>query len=221
MTNRNPVKQLFITFPHSTVDKQEFRDMLLRFEPDYYKICEEKHKDGSPHLHAVIRFKNKYSQSFIIKYFKEVLPDDYKRIDVKPVRSIKNSIAYVSKEDENPLESGSYSSNRNPQRNQLDKFARELGYSDSVSCGQHQVKIAEYQDKLYEFGIKYFKDLSWIGHGTPSAWELYVCVHCETLMEEQIFKKFFNLMESSPFFPILKDDITFIANKLNFPLNYP
>lgn len=108
MTNRNPVKQLFITFPKSIVDKCEFRDGLLRFEPDYYKVCEEKHKDGTPHLHAVVRFKNKYSKAYVLKYFKELYPDDYKRIDVQAVRSIKKSLEYLSKEDPNPLESGTF-----------------------------------------------------------------------------------------------------------------
>ncbi|KPA15700.1 hypothetical protein MHK_004093, partial [Candidatus Magnetomorum sp. HK-1] len=112
MTNRNPVKQLFITFPHSVCDKCKFRDDLLRFEPDYYKVCEEKHKDGTPHLHAVVRFKNKYSKAFVLRHFKEIYPDDYKRIDVKPVRSIKKSIQYLSKEDPFPLESGTFSDSR-------------------------------------------------------------------------------------------------------------
>ena len=105
MTNRNPVKQIFITFPKSNIDKSTFRDMLLRFEPSYYKVCEEKHKDGTPHLHAVLVFKNKYSKAFILKYFKEKLPEDFKRIDIQPVRSIKNSLQYLSKEDPEPLES--------------------------------------------------------------------------------------------------------------------
>lgn len=117
MTNRNPVKQLFITFPQSgSIDKHQFRDALLRFEPDYYKICQETHKDGNPHLHAVVRFKNKYSRAFVIKYFKEKYPDSYKRIDVKPVRSIRNALAYISKEDTNPLESAEYKDNRDPQK---------------------------------------------------------------------------------------------------------
>lgn len=134
MTNRNPVKQLFITFPHSTVDKCIFRDDLLRFEPDYYKVCEEKHKDGSPHLHAVVRFKNKYSKSFVLKYFKEKYPEDYKRIDVKPVRSIKKSITYLSKEDANPLESGPYEDNRKPINNMYTSFARKMGYKTVQEC---------------------------------------------------------------------------------------
>ncbi len=45
MTNRNPIKQVFITFPQSTgIDKHSFRDKLLRFEPDFYHIVEEHHK---------------------------------------------------------------------------------------------------------------------------------------------------------------------------------
>lgn len=113
MTNRNPVKQLFITFPKSNIDKHTFRDALLRFEPEYYKVVEEKHKDGTPHLHAVIKFKNKYSKSFIIKYFKEKYPNDYKRIDVQIVRSIQKSLEYLSKEDTSPLETaGGYQESR-------------------------------------------------------------------------------------------------------------
>lgn len=111
-TNRNPVKQLFLTFPHSTCDKQQFRDDLLRFEPDYYKVCEEKHKDGTPHLHAIVRFKSKYSKAFVLRHFKELYPNDYKRIDIKPVRSIKNAIQYLSKEDPAPLESGAFKDGR-------------------------------------------------------------------------------------------------------------
>lgn len=144
MTNRNPVKQLFITFPHSTCDKIEFRDKLLRFEPDYYKLCEEKHQDGTPHLHAVIRFKNKYSQSHVLKYFKQIFPDDYKRIDVKPVRSIKKAIDYLSKEDPFPLESGPFESLRNPQRNWAINFARKLGYNDLnhlVEACDHRLNV--------------------------------------------------------------------------------
>lgn len=107
-SNRNPVKQLFITFPHSHVDKSTFRDTLLRFDPSYYKVCEEKHKDGTPHLHAVIKFKSKYSQPFILKYYKEIYPEHFQRIHIKAIRSIKHSIDYLSKEDPEPLESGSF-----------------------------------------------------------------------------------------------------------------
>lgn len=120
--NRNPVKQLFITFPHSVCDKNTFRDNLLRFEPEYYKIAEEKHKTGEPHLHAVIKFKNKYSKSIVLKHFKQLYPDDYKRIDIQAVRSIKKSIEYLSKEDPTPLESGEFKDSRGYSKEKLIKY---------------------------------------------------------------------------------------------------
>lgn len=119
MPNRNPVKQLFITFPKSNVTKNKFRDDLLRFEPSYYKVVQETHEDGSPHLHAIVKFKNKYSKSFVLKHFKEKYPDDYKRIDIKPVRSIKNAINYLSKEDPEPLESGEFKDGRGNTKTRL------------------------------------------------------------------------------------------------------
>lgn len=146
MTNRNPVKQLFFTFPKSTIDKQQFRDDLLRFEPDYYKVVQESHADGTPHLHAVVRFKNKYSKAYVLKYFKGLYPNDYKRIDVKPVRSIKRALLYLSKEDSNPLVSGEYKDNRQPQNNWLNKLAREWGYLDSNDLMEKQ---REYK-RIYE-----------------------------------------------------------------------
>lgn len=146
--NRNPVKQLFITYPKSVCDKHTFRDHLLKFEPDYYKIVEEHHKDGTPHLHAVIRFKNKYSKAYILKYFKEVYPDDYKRIDVAPVRSIKNALKYLSKEDTQPLTSGEYTENRNPAQNQRNSVARECGYNTIEAMLASHQKEQEYFARL-------------------------------------------------------------------------
>jgi len=111
-SNRNPVKQVFITFPKSTVDKITFRDIFLKFTPVYYKVVEEKHKDGTPHLHAVIKFKDKFSCSHILKHCKAHFPDDWKRIDIKPVRSIRHALDYLSKEDTSPCTSGEYKETR-------------------------------------------------------------------------------------------------------------
>lgn len=158
MSNRNPMKQFFITFPHSNVDKVNFRDALLRFDPDYYKIAEEKHKDGTPHLHGVIRTKNTFTKKFLLNYFAEKYPDDYKRIDIKPVRSIKNSINYLSKEDKNPLESGEYIEKRNPVKASQTAFARECGY-DNVD--QMLEYYRERDKSLDEFAKLLFKEYQW------------------------------------------------------------
>lgn len=141
--NRNPVKQMFITFPHSNVDKYAFRDVLLKLDPEYYKICEEHHKDGSPHLYAVVKYKNKFSKSHILKFFEKEFPNDYKRIDIETVRSIKNALAYLSKEDNEPLESGQYQETRgtNRERNveKLENdFARALGYCNKQDLDEHE-----------------------------------------------------------------------------------
>lgn len=128
MPNRNPVKQLFITFPKSNVDKNTFRDSLLQFQPSFYKVVEEKHKDGTPHLHAIVKFTNKYSVSHVLKKFKEIYPNDYKRIDVEPVRSISKALEYLSKEDQMPLSSGVYVENRGG-TNFRSSAAKALGYS--------------------------------------------------------------------------------------------
>lgn len=207
MTNRNPVKQLFITFPKSNVDKVEFRDALLRFEPSYYKVCEEKHKDGTPHLHAVVKFKNKYSKAYVLKYFKEIYPTDYKRIDVKPVRSIKNAIAYLSKEDESPLESGPFQDSRNPQRNSLNKFVHELGFSDIADCAEYCNMRNEMLQSMCSLSHKYLEELDFIG-GPETSQDFLQSLK---FAEKESYDKFRNYSIKR----IQKDDITFFNKVLN------
>ena len=200
MSNRNPMKQFFITFPKSTIDKNQLRDELLKFDPEYYKVCEEKHKDGSPHLHAVIKFKNKFSKAHILKKFKEKYPDDYKRIDVEPVRSIKQAINYLSKEDPHPLESGTYQETRNPQQNWREKFAKDLGFQsvdDLVNQRKEEIhRIQEFRDKILQ------KELDYIDYDIPE-------MDYET-------KKSYNKIFSE--FQFSKDDITKISK--HFEIKY-
>jgi len=132
MTNRNKIKQWFFTYPQWINEtKLDVRDKILSsYNIDYYKICKETHQDGNPHFHAVIRMRESISKSQIIKKFKDIYPNDYKRIDVKPVRSIKHSLQYLSKEDTTPLESaGGFVSKRNPRNSILTTFVRSLGYN--------------------------------------------------------------------------------------------
>lgn len=145
MVNRNPVKQVFITLPHSHIDKHTLRDFLLQFNPEFYKVSEEHHKDGTPHLHAVVKFKNKYSCTHIVKKFKDEYPNEYKRFDVKPVRSIKHSIRYISKEDPDPLTNGPFVESRNPNRNNLESVAHSFGHS---SYADMLLDIREARQKL-------------------------------------------------------------------------
>lgn len=200
MTNRNPVKQVFITFPKSNIDKHTLRDFLLQFNPEYYKVVQETHEDGSPHLHAVVKFKNKYSSKHIINKFKDDYPDDYKRFDVKPTRSIKNAIAYLSKEDPNPLTTGEYKDGRDPHANWRNKFARDLGYSSVEDCINHHQEQTRIISKFltYSHHMEHLHDVS------P-----------EKDLPYDILK-IRNKINSDPEFFISKDDMTKIFSYYGF-----
>ena len=148
MTNRNKIKQWFLTYPQWINEtKLVVRDKLLSsYNIDYYKICKETHEDGKPHFHAVIRMRESISKSQILSKFRTLYPNDYKRIDVKPVRSIKHSLQYLSKEDTSPLEStGGFISNRNPRNSILTTFVRTLGYNSLADFyEQYPIETALY-----------------------------------------------------------------------------
>lgn len=209
MTNRNPVKQVFITFPKSNIDKVTMRDFLLQFNPEYYKVVEEEHKDGTPHLHAVVKFKNKYSCSNIIKKFSDVYPADYKRLDVHPTRSIKNAIQYLSKEDPSPLESGTFVDNRNPQKNWSNKFARELGYNSVDDLLRSHKEELEMRESLSTHIVKTEDNLRKMGYAIE-----------EMILENFTYdeKKIRLQILQNPQNYISKDDMTKIAKVYDFKL---
>lgn len=98
------IKQFFITMPRSEgITKLDFYRTLSRYQMSYCKIVEEKHKDGSPHLHALVVFENTYTKNFILNYLQKEYPDYSKRVDVDGARSLKNSDVYLNKDDTNAL----------------------------------------------------------------------------------------------------------------------
>lgn len=140
--NRNPVKYLFITYPHSTVSKTEFIQSIEdRFELDYYKVCEESHASGEPHLHALVRFVNKYSKNKVLQHLQSVYPDASKRMDVAIVRSIDHADAYLDKEDQDTISRGIL---RQPYKVKWCKlytdFCKEIGLGDIKSFGEYLEK---------------------------------------------------------------------------------
>lgn len=107
MPNRNPLKRFFVTFPKSTESKQQFADRFHeQFPCQYLEIAQESHEDGTPHLHLVAFLKEKASKTKILKYFKDEYPDDYKRIDIAPVRKPSHALKYIRKEDDDPYTVG-------------------------------------------------------------------------------------------------------------------
>lgn len=51
---------VLLTYPQCPLAKEEVYDFLVaKFDPQHILVAHEKHADGSPHLHAFLRFKNK------------------------------------------------------------------------------------------------------------------------------------------------------------------
>lgn len=133
--NRNPMNWCFLTFPQSQqVSKEMFLESMTPLGPFTFTcVARETHEDGSPHLHALVRFVNALSKSKVIKFFKETYPDDYKRIDVGRIKrqsSPYHAYVYLTKEDPEPLICGDPPVHNDPFRARLDRFARDLGHSN-------------------------------------------------------------------------------------------
>lgn len=219
--NRNPMKQFFITFPKSgVVDRQSLLTAVSRFEPDYYLVVRETHADGSPHLHAIIRCKNKYSKSFILKHFKEIYPNDNKRIDVDGIRSISNAIAYLDKEDKTPLTSGPYKDSRNPQRNCNNKFMRELGYnslSDLSDAVEEKSKQTEWIVKTCKNHLRDFMFMQSIRNPQQAVDIMFYYIEYE---KQRMFEEIVDLKTSCFKISFSIDDITNLFKSLNLKLDY-
>jgi len=115
MTNRNPVKRIFITWPQTKTTKQELLDFLMsKFNIQYLLISQETHEDGGKHLHACVLTNNPYSTGHILKKFKSNYPDEYKRVHVKPCRSFPHANEYLFKEDPDPLVFGTLPKDQDP-----------------------------------------------------------------------------------------------------------
>jgi len=102
-------KMFFLTFPQNDLDKAEFMLRLTNDLPRQTKVplswgivVREKHKDDSPHLHAILCFERPLQISNC-RFF------DFlggKHGDVKPVTNLKNQLAYLYKYDTEPLKFG-------------------------------------------------------------------------------------------------------------------
>lgn len=61
---RLQAKRIFLTFPQCSRKKEEaVEHLLLKFpdQLDWYIVAEEAHKDGTPHLHCALQFKEKFA----------------------------------------------------------------------------------------------------------------------------------------------------------------
>lgn len=205
MTNRNKCKQWFYTFPQTNEEKFNFRDNLQDIHTmKYYKIVQETHKDGGKHLHAVIVLNKGLSKSQILKKIKNKYPDNYKRIDVQSIRSVKHAINYLSKEDTAPLESvGSYQDPRNPYNSFIMSIARSNGFSNIETYRAHVKDIllqkSQRESRILELIYKFEQKVS----KCPRLTNLPQIKHMQHL-RDRVNKYSTSILS--------KDDITFFQN---------
>jgi hypothetical protein len=95
-------KSVFLTYPKCLLTKEELLHFFndLRHKYKYVIICIENHKDGTPHLHAVIKFDKKID-------IKKETYFDFKGYhpNIQTTKNINASINYIKK-DGNFLEDG-------------------------------------------------------------------------------------------------------------------
>lgn len=107
-SNRNKIRQWFITYPQwSPNKKEELLNLFLlsaEYKLIYYKIAQESHEDGNPHYHLILKLEEGLSKNKLLTLLKDAYPENYKRIDVKSIRSLKASVQYLDKEDKSCLE---------------------------------------------------------------------------------------------------------------------
>lgn len=89
-------KQLLLTWPQNSKSKKDVLDGIKTFIPyEWACVSEEKHKDGSPHLHAVIKAKER-------KRWPHVNLDKIggKHGNYKGTTSLYNSLKYIIKDED-------------------------------------------------------------------------------------------------------------------------
>lgn len=135
MVHRNPLEKFFITFPQTTISREEFSLSLPSFK--YIKTVQETHEDGNFHLHTIIELEKPISKVAFIKFLTQKYPEDYKRIKVESLRSISHADVYLNKEDSQAYVSGTPPKSKQDiqysnklSRHWIDqrKFAHAMGY---------------------------------------------------------------------------------------------
>jgi len=91
---RFSARAAFLTYPQCTASAQALHDFLHDLAPTkYIHVAKEHHADGSPHLHALVCFTNKFSsRNARIFDFQENHPN------IQPARDTKAVDEYLDKD---------------------------------------------------------------------------------------------------------------------------
>jgi len=97
--------RVFLTYPKNDTPKEVVLQRAVNFwkeELEWAVVAVESHKDGTPHLHAILSFVAK--KNFRSASFADFLAG--KHGDYKAVKNLRKSLVYIQKQDKEPAEHG-------------------------------------------------------------------------------------------------------------------
>lgn len=123
---------MYLTYPRCNLSKETLLEELKTLKPvQRYAICQEKHQDGSLHLHALLCYDKKH-ESVNERYY------DIRGFhpNVQPGRSITDIYTYITKD-------GDYIANFNP--NKKARFSVEMEDAETKEDFLNLIKQSDYQ----------------------------------------------------------------------------
>ena len=90
-------RQWFLTYPQCPLPKEQVLRLLEPLGLKHYVIAEEKHKDGSPHIHAYVKLEEKIR--FKENYFDLIDLGETYHGHYESVRNYDSVVAYCTKEE--------------------------------------------------------------------------------------------------------------------------
>lgn len=150
-------KRYFLTYPQCNMDKTMVADWLLsQHEVHQCIVAEEKHEDGSPHLHVYLTYE-KSKRVSRADYFDLGNPENPEEIfhpNIQTCKNMKKCIEYITKDDKEPAQhnidfkailAGKSSKFAIIARHIMDgKTMLDINESDPGFVLQHKRKLEEY-----------------------------------------------------------------------------
>jgi len=156
----------FLTYPKNNATKEEFIENLKEISCTHGVrgaiVAQEKHQDGTNHLHAVIQFNERFRTrvaSFFDKLTAGAEHDEGKHGNYQCARNLQACIDYVRKSDPAPLTYGEIRTGRKPssKETRLDQLVKVIKEGSSMDQAEerdpgsfclHKRRLEDYQAYL-------------------------------------------------------------------------
>lgn len=151
-------KRYFLTFPKCTLDKTMVLEFLVsQHEVHQAIVAEEKHEDGSPHLHVYLTYEKakRISRADYFDIGNPENPDEIFHPNIQSVKNMKECVKYITKEDKEPAQhnisfkdilAGKSSKFAVIAQSVMDgKSLLQINETDPGFVLQHKRKLEEYQ----------------------------------------------------------------------------